>query len=81
MDVPDFFSARRARFMSGLGRKALAKLPRHGYFRQISREDLERRLLRTLTAADWDSASVEISRTHLARKSRSHTTEDADARH
>jgi hypothetical protein len=62
IDVPELFSARRAKFLSGLGRAAIDGLPRHGEFRQVSRTDLERLLGRKLTGQDWDRATVAINR-------------------
>ena len=66
-DVPEFFSQRRARFLSGLGRKAVERLPLHGTFRQIARADLERLIGRRLTAQDWNEATIAINRVGLPR--------------
>ena len=75
-DVPELFSARRARFLSGLGQKALASLPRHGAFRQVARADLEHLMARKLTAGDWDKATIAINRDGLAQRAH---TEDSEA--
>jgi hypothetical protein len=73
-DLPEFFSARRAEFLSGLGEPAIDKLPRHGGYKQVARVDLEHLLGRRLTAADWDQATVAINRRGMAKRAQVEAT-------
>ena len=63
IEVPEYFSARRAMFLSGAGRRRVDKLKKHGDFRQVSRADVERFLMqgRRITIEMWDAATVAIN--------------------
>jgi hypothetical protein len=66
-DVPDYFSKRRASFLSGLSRNVIASWIDDGLLLandrgQVSRASLEARLDRRISADDWNRATVEISR-------------------
>jgi hypothetical protein len=69
-EVPEYFSARRAMFISGAGRKRVDALPKHGPFRQVARADVEHLLLRdrAITIEDWDRATIAINHAGLAKE-------------
>ena len=60
--VPEFFSAKRARYISGAGRKRVEALPKHGPFKQVARADVEHLLMRdkAITPSDWDRATLRL---------------------
>jgi hypothetical protein len=68
LDVPPFFSQRRASFLAGKARGTIAQkieagvLGLHGPHRQISRAELEEMAGRRFTRDDWDRATVAINR-------------------
>jgi len=68
--VPSYFSARRAMFLTGAGRKRVEALPKHGPLKLVSRTDVEHRLLlgRRITVEDWDRVTVEIERAGRAAR-------------
>ena len=73
-DLPPYFSARRAAFLSGQSEKVIARrradgsLPPRGPYAAVGREDLELVMGRTLSAADWDRSTVEINRAGMAKR-------------
>ena len=67
IEVPEYFSARRAMFLSGAGRRRVDRLKKHGDFKQVAKADVERFLMadRRITVEMWDAATVAINHAGL----------------